>query len=201
MENSEQTYNHIMAKYDMLISDIQTKDSEIEELQKQAFLLDNSKQFLVGFSEYSREKIKWKLENIVNSALNCIYQDKIIKFKILPNKTKRGLQYDVYVETNGSLTPITDAKGGGVMDVVAISLKIAFLRLYRNHTRQVMILDEPFKYLDDQRIHLAVEWLKTISEKMGIQFLIVSHEDAIIQNSNKVYMVKQINGKSEIRLS
>jgi DNA repair exonuclease SbcCD ATPase subunit len=145
------------------------------------------KQFLIGFSEYSRAIIKEKLEKIVNSALSSIFTDKSIKLLMVANRTKRGLEYDAYLETNGCLTPITDAKGGGVIDVVAISLKIAFLRLYRNFNRQILILDEPFKNLDSTRINNAVSWLKQISEKMGIQFIIVSHCKELIEKSDVIY--------------
>lgn len=180
-------YNETNAKFDILRSDINRLESETLKLVDNMKMLDKAKSFLINFSEHSRARIKNKLERIVNSALSGIFDDKLMEFKLIPNRTKRGLDYDVYLETNKQLTPLTDSKGGGVLDIVALSLKIAFLRLYRNFNRQTMILDEPFKNLDATRVPKAVMWLKQISEKMQIQFIIVSHCKELIEKSDVVY--------------
>lgn len=180
-------YIETQAKFDILVSDVKRLETETLKLVDNMKMIDSAKNFLINFSEHSRARIKNKLERIVNSALAGIFDDKVMEFKLIPNRTKRGLDYDVYLETNGKMTPLSDSKGGGVLDIVALSLKIAFLRLYRNFNRQTMILDEPFKNLDAVRVPKAVMWLKQISEKMEIQFIIVSHCKDLIEKSDSVY--------------
>jgi len=187
----------LLRKFNDLISEKTRIIKKLDFLASELNLIVKTTMFLTSFSEYCRDKIKNKLEKLANSALNAIFQDKDMEFKIISNKTMRGLNYDLYIFTNGEITPLIDCKGGGVLDVISLSLKISFLKMFSD-LRQVMILDEPFKNLDAERINLAVEWLKEISTKLSIQFLIVTHEEEIMDIADKKFIFKLENGVTKI---
>lgn len=104
----------------------------------------------------------------------------------------------MFVETDGVITPLFDAKGGGILDVVTMALRISFVRMFSANLRQTIILDEPFKNLDNERLRLAMEWLYQISQEMQIQFVIVTHEEAVMERSTKLFSFNLIDGITHV---
>lgn len=191
-------FDIIKAKVSILEKNLKSNKETMEVLKKEIELTSKTKEFLIAFSEYSRSNIKDKLETLANTALKAIYQDTQIIFKIIPDRNKRGLYYNNYLETDGILTPLEDASGGGVYDVVSLSLRISFLKMFEGSLRQTMILDEPFKNLDVDRVKLAVEWLKVVSKQLNIQFIIVTHIETLIENADRGFLFNKVDGETKV---
>jgi DNA repair exonuclease SbcCD ATPase subunit len=186
---------NVLQRYASLKKEAETLKQKMKKLETDTNLIVNTTRFLTSFSEFYRDKIKNKIEKLANSALAAIFVDKEMEFRIIGNKTVRGLNYDIYIYTDKTLTPLKDCKGGGVLDVISLSLKISFLKMFPN-LRQTMILDEPFRNLDCKRIIPAVEWLREVSNKLGIQFLIVTHRDEMGEVADKQIHFELVNGKT-----
>lgn len=162
--------------------------SKMANIEKELSVITNSIDFLFCFSEYTRTSVKNKIESIANVALKAVFPDKEIIFKLIANKNKRGLYYVPYVETNGVITPLDDCKGGGVLDIISLCLRISYLRIFKGTLDQVLILDEPFKNIDSERREFAIKWLKQISTQMEIQFIIVTHITPLVDSADKGYL-------------
>lgn len=154
--------------------------------------------FLYKFSEFTRNEVKTKLETLANLALSSVFTDKQMEFRVVPNRNKKGLFYELYISTDGNITPLEDCKGGGVLDIISLCLRISYLRIFKGSLRQVLILDEPFKNLDDIRRPAAIEWLSTTAKEMGLQLIIVTHLVDLIEKADKAIKVEQINGVSKV---
>ena len=64
----------------------------------------------------------------------------------------------------------------------------------------VLILDEPLKHLKGNDMpEKGAELIRSISEKLGIQVIMVSHDPALISEADKVFSVKIRNGISEVK--
>lgn len=186
-------------KIEILKADVISKEKAMSEIQGEIELMRQARQFLLSFSENLRDKVKERLESIVNTALKAVFTDEQNEFKIIPRQTKNGVMYDLFGVTNGKITPLQDSNAGGLLDIVAMALQIAFLRLFSNRLRQTMILDEPFKNLDKRRIVLACQWLKLVSVEFEIQFIIVTHLDDLIENADKVFRFVKVAGETQVR--
>lgn len=190
---------HILrAKYKLFERNKKDFDEKIIKLSEEIQLLSLGKQFLIDFSEFSRESIKERLEGLANTALKAIYTDTVLIFKLIGDKQKRGLVYVPYLESDGVLTPLEKASGGGVLDIVSLSLRISFLKFFEGSLRQTLILDEPFKNLDTERLVLAVEWLKMIAKQLNIQFIIVTHITTLIDRADMGYKFQKIDGVTQV---
>ena len=154
--------------------------------------------FLYKFSEFTRNEVKTKLETLSNLALSSVFTDKQMEFRVVPNRNKKGLFYELYIITDGNITPLEDCKGGGVLDIISLCLRISYLRIFKGSLRQVLILDEPFKNLDDIRRPAAIDWLSTTAKEMGLQLIIVTHLVDLIEKADKAIKVEQINGVSKV---
>jgi len=180
-------FDKLKLKIEVIQKDIEASNLKVSNLSTSVKIKNEVRNFLISFSEYSRSIIKEKIETLVNSALKCVFIGKTLNFKLIPNKTKKGLQYDLYIETGGILTELTNAKGGGVLDIITLALRISFTRLFVSNLRQTIILDEPFKNLDFLRIEPAIEWLKKVSKEFKLQFIIVTHIRELIKKADKAY--------------
>ena len=66
-------------------------------------------------------------------------------------------------------------------------------------TRNTIILDEPFKHLSDDLQPLGSEVLKQLSDKLKIQFIIVTHRKEITGVADKIFEVsRRIEGEYKI---
>lgn len=176
------------------------QESKLQVLLNETNLIkfSDALDFLYKFSEFTRNEVKTKLETLANLALSSVFTDKQMEFRVVPNRNKKGLFYELYIITDGNITPLEDCKGGGVLDIISLCLRISYLRIFKGSLRQVLILDEPFKNLDDIRRPAAIEWLSTTAKEMGLQLIIVTHLVDLIEKADKAIKVEQINGVSKV---
>ena len=62
----------------------------------------------------------------------------------------------------------------------------------------MIVLDEPFRYLSENYQGLASQMIKEISVKLGIQYLIVTHEEELTESADKIFNVSIKKGISKI---
>ncbi len=181
---------------DHLLRTIKTSKEQVTLNEQNMDKISKALDFLYNFSEFTRNEVKSKLENLSNLALKSVFPDKVMKFKVIPNRNKKGLFYDLYIDTDGKITPLKDCKGGGVLDVISLCLRVSYLRIFKGSLRQVLILDEPFKNLDSVRLPAAIDWLSATAKQMKMQLIIVTHLEDLIHKADKAIKVEQINGVS-----
>ena len=191
----------IKGRYDSMVTNREDYTERIEQAKTRTEELSKAIDVLYNFNIWLNEQAKTRLESITNEALKLIFPDKIMTFHVVANQTKKGVSYELNIETDGVTTDILDAKGGGVLDIIQTCLRITYLLKMKNRIRQFLLFDEPFKNLDSERVNSAIEWLNRISEIFGIQMLIITHIPSLIipNDNNVVYEMSIKGGHSEIR--
>ena len=136
----------------------------------------------------TQQQLEMRITNIVTMALAAVFPDPY-EFKLVFNERRNQTEADLLLVRDGEeLSPVEGA-GGGVLDVVSFALRIAVL-LMSNH-RRVIILDEPFRHLSADLQSKASEMMKMLSDKLGIQFIMVSHEEGIIDCADNIITIKK----------
>jgi DNA repair exonuclease SbcCD ATPase subunit len=182
-----------------LVSNKEHYETELDRLIQYGIKLNQEKEDNINSLDLVRltaQKTQFVLENSIkavsNSALKCVFGDKY-ELGMDFNLKRNSNEIDIYLlekGTNNRVKP-TDACGGGVIDLLSMSLRITMWTLKRPRTRPLLILDEPFKFLSRDLKPLAAEMIKNLSESLKIQMLIVSHEKDIIECSDKVFDLTQ----------
>lgn len=190
----------IKGRYESMLTNKEDYTRRIEQAKTRTEELGQAIDVLYNFNIWLNEQAKTRLESITNEALKLVFPDKSMIFHVVANQTKKGVTYELNIETDGVTTELLDAKGGGVLDIIQTCLRITYLLRLKNRQRQFILFDEPFKNLDSERVNTAIEWLNRISEVFGIQMLIITHIPSLIipNDNNVVYEVRINNGKSEI---
>lgn len=132
---------------------------------------------------------------LVTQALHAVFDDPYdfkVDFVTRRNQTECDL---LFTKHECDMDPL-DASGGGAVDVASFALRCTFLAL--SSGRPILILDEPFKFLSVDLQEYGSEMLKTISEELNVQIIMVTHLPKIIQSVDKVIRVVQQNGVSKL---
>lgn len=187
----------VLSNYSQSLRSVQTKREEIEaqikQLEKRTDELQRASALLQSISNMSRERLARHLSEIVSTALQYVYGPDF-KFEIELVTDKRGNTSVEYYVTSGDgiRTRPQDSRGGGVVDVISIALRIGVLLLMNNPPLPgPIILDEPGRHLDQESAVRFAEFLKYISSTTGRQFIVVTHHEAMLPYADAAYIVEK----------
>ena len=127
----------------------------------------------------------------MNLALESVFPNEYefkIEFNVSRGKTDAELVF-LDKRTGQTIDPM-EASGGGVIDLTCFALRISAWAL-ESGTDNLIIFDEPFKFVSRDLQERAGEILKTLSEKMKLQILMVTHIPEFIEVADKVFEVKK----------
>jgi DNA repair exonuclease SbcCD ATPase subunit len=152
-------------------------------------------------AKMTQQKLEYKISEIGSLALSSIFPEpytlKIDFTSDGKSKTKCNITFEL---NNKTVDPLT-ASGGGAVIVTAFALRIALWNLQRPKSRAVIIMDEPFKFINGEEYQQkASRLLVEISNKLGIQFIIVSQDKNLGEAAHKLFEVKKIKGVSQVKV-
>ena len=165
-------------KQDLLIS----KKIYYDNLLKARLLLTEA-------SRLTQTRMKEKVESLVTMVLQGVYgvQYKfLVDFEIKRNKSECLLRVQ-----KGSGEPFIpkDEQGGGLLDVIGFALRVVLWSIERPRKRAFFMLDEPGKWTGNN-INKFGEMIREVSEKLGIQILLVTHDENLILIANRNWKVR-----------
>jgi len=145
----------------------------------------------------TQEDINKVIEELVTQALQAVFGPQFF-FKVT-NAIKRNQAETTFsVLEDGHPLDLEEESGGGMMDLVALCLRVVLWAIKSPRTSPVIILDEPLKFLDGVRLEAAGEMICRLSNMLGLQFIIVSHVDQLLESADVMYRVEKVGEVSEV---
>jgi len=145
----------------------------------------------------TQEQLQYHISDITSMALEAVFDDPyelVVEFVQRRNKTECDL---LFARDGQRVDPIS-ASGVGAIDVAAFALRIAAWSMQTPRKHNVIILDEPFRYLSVNYQAAASRMLKELSDRLGIQFIIITHEATLAEYADKAFTVKLKKGVSDV---
>jgi ABC-type glutathione transport system ATPase component len=145
----------------------------------------------------TQQELQYHISDIASLALDTVFNDPyelVVDFVQRRNKT----ECDLLFERDGTQVVPKEASGVGAVDIAAFALRIAAWSMRTPRSRNVILLDEPLKHLDTLRQPRASEMIKKLSDQLGLQFIIITHEDALTEHADKTFTVRLKNGVSQV---
>lgn len=209
-----QSYPALRSYVDQLTGREQALQAELAQAQEQASSARadietwQKVQVLFGqVSEFAREQLKTRVEQTVTAALQAVFEDTRLEFKI-ELKTQAGkpaAEWQVvsqYNQADGTKATVAanpeDARGGGITDVVSLALRLALLELARPKPEGPVLLDEPGKMISQEYIPNLAAFLKQYAQRTRRQIVLVTHHEALADVADVAYRVEQRDGISEV---
>ena len=179
---------------------IQNKTT-LDNLNNRIKLLEQAQVFLQKVAQDTQSQLKFQIEDIVNLALETCFPNEYefqLQFNIARGKTDAELVF-LSQKTGRPIDPM-NASGGGVVDLTCFALRIASYALEQG-VDNVIILDEPFRFISRDLQARAGEILKSLSTKLGLQIVMVTHIGQMIDVADKVFEVKKnSDGRSIVKV-
>lgn len=184
-------------KIEQIKSDIAELKNNVEASTVHLKDLEKAREIVKIVSLKTQQNLQFHISDIASLALDSIFPEPyklVLDFVERRNKT----ECDILFERNGERMKPIDSSGVGAIDIASFALRIASWSMSRPKPRAVIILDEPFKHLSAEYHDAASEMIKSISDKLGIQFIIVTHNRTFAGYADKVLTVKQNRSKVSI---
>lgn len=204
--------NHLLdrkTKYAARKSAYDTLNHEYEKVKNQRIALEEYveklskvQQLFQMTAAFAREQSKVHIENMVTSCLRVVFPQEI-RFIIEMAESNRRMHANFFIEDRigGEVHqfPPQEARGGGMVDVISLALRISFLLRATPPLEKILILDEPAKHVSEDYIHNVAELLLQIAQEFSMQVVLVTHNRHLAYMGERVYEVSGEEGISIIR--
>ena len=194
LKEARQKLNEELAERKLLKIRLKEEQTKLEKLDGKNKSLEKIRSVFQEAGTRTQQRIENHISQIVSTALASVWNDPYefeLEFVIKRGKTEANLWF---VRNDNKMHPMGNS-GGGAIDIASMALRIAAWSLNKN-TRPIMILDEPFKNLSENLQPAASDMLKMLSEKLGLQIVIVSHIQELVNGADKQIEIQRKNGRS-----
>lgn len=183
-----------------LRKELETRKAELDRSKNLLYALEKAQAFLQMVAQNTQNQLKFRIEDIVNLALETCFPDEYefkLNFNVSRGKTDCELVF-LSKKTGREVDPM-NASGGGVVDVACFALRTACYVLEQG-IDNVIVLDEPMKFVSEDLRERVCEVIKNLSEKLGIQFIIVTHIQEFVDIADRVFQVRKgEDGRSTVK--
>lgn len=181
-----------MGKKEKILEQLEEKKIAIEEINAQIDLIEKASILLQKTSEFARNQAKIQVESLVTNCLQYIFENNL-EFEIEIEELYGKPNAEFYVTTKYDDTLIKTkpelSRGGGVVDIISLALRIAFLQIHKPRIEGPLILDEPAKHVSEEYIFNVADFLKQTSELFDRQIIMVTHNNHLASIGTSAYRV------------
>lgn len=131
-------------------------------------------------SQLTLSNLSVRIGTIVTKALTQVLGEGYkfnLDFDIKYNK----LAADMYLEKDGKRYDLRRDNGDGVVDIVALALRVAILCLDRRRLRRLLILDEPCGAVSVNYQPVLGKMIKQLSDMLDLQVIMVASHGSNMQ--------------------
>lgn len=159
---------------------------------------EEARQIIQHVASETQRQLEYHVSELVTLALSAVFPDPYklrLKFELKRGQSEAHLCF----ERDGMvLEDPTTESGGGVVDVAAFALRASLWSLAHPRSRATIVLDEPLRFLSRDLQLKASAMIKELSDKLKLQFIVVTHEPNLLQAADRVFEVEMKNGVSTV---
>ena len=150
-------------------------------------------------SDYARQQVKTRIEDVVSEALNVVFGG---SHKFMIDLTLRGNQpiAEYYLNDGTTVTKLEKPdydRGGGKVDIIALSLRLAVGEMAA--TPGPLFLDEVGKHVSKEYAPSVAYFLKEYSANFDRQIILITHNSDLAEIGETSLSVKRTQGgESEV---
>lgn len=188
-------------KKEKILEQINENNNLIKNIQLQIDLIEKVSLLLQRTSEFARNQAKIQIESLVTNCLQYIFESNIeFKIEIEELYGKPNAEFFVITETDNMIikTKPEQSRGGGVVDIISLALRIAFLQVHKPRIEGPLILDEPAKHVSEDYIFNVADFLKKTSEMFDRQIIMVTHNNHLSSIGTNAYRVSMKGSESHV---
>ena len=169
------------------------------QIQKEILQYLKASEIIKQVALQTQNELEYHLSSLVSLAMQEVFGDDAYELKINFVEKRNKTEIEILFKRGElEIDPIA-CSGGGAIDVACFALLLSLWVIKRPRTRNTIILDEPLKWLKGNDLpSKGAEMIKSISEKLGVQIIMVSHSPELIEASDKIFEVTKNDQISQV---
>lgn len=188
----------LKGQYNQIKSGIESDTKELSKQDRRLKRHEQAREIIREVGLKTQEQLQFHISDITSMALEAVFGNKAYKLEVEFIQRRNKTECDIFFSRKGKRINPTDASGGGALDVASFALRIASWSLQRPHNRNTIILDEPMSFLSKKHHEDASLMLQEVSRKLGIQFILVTHNETLANYADKIFKVSINKGISNV---
>ena len=207
IEVLKQEFRELEDAYLLIRAERQSRETELESLKQERDSLihdlevcSKAIEFIEQVATEERRNVKKKVEDLITSCLHEVFDDSYsVEFEYGMKRAKTSVEvFSVRKCEDGLVVKREiDGIGGGLADAISLPLKLIVL-LNDSGLERNFIIDEPGKHLSINHVPKFAHFLKTISQKLGVQIIMLSHHTCMDLFADSINEVSLEGSKSHI---
>jgi len=189
--------SNLQTRKAVLQEDLERNKKAAKEARKRCKDLTVAREVIQRSIIVMQEHLSVHLSQLVTEALKQVFADDPYEFQLQFMERRNSTECDLVFIKNGVEQDPLNSAGYGAVDIASFILRLAYLLLTSN--RRLLIFDEPFKNLDKSKHKIIGEVVADLCKELDVQIIMVTHEPAFAEAADKVFVVDQYNGISNIR--
>jgi DNA repair exonuclease SbcCD ATPase subunit len=177
-------FDRKQGQLDQLKRDLGSEKNKLKEAERDVQFSEKARAIIQKVARETQQSLEYHVGELVSLALSGIFPDPY-KFAVEFVERRNKTECDLYFERGGERVHPFDASGGGAVDVASFALRSSIWSL--GGSRNVLGLDEPFRFLSRELQPRACEMLGEISHRLGLQVIMITHSSDLIEGADKVF--------------
>lgn len=203
LEGLRQYYYSEKGKMEQLKGRKSVLEEKLQSILNNIDVLEQVRLLLQKTAEFTRERSRQQIEQLVTNCLQYIF-DSNLEFKIEISESRGRPEAEFFVVSNIDGDKIKtrpqEARGGGIVDIISLALRVAMLQSSAPDIEGPLILDEPAKHVSEEYIVHVAEFLKQVNIMFGRQIIMVTHNRHLGEAADRVFRVELIGNKSNVAI-
>lgn len=196
MNSFRQKLEQLKGRRDQALASLEKAEKEVDRLTLEAVYCEEAQTIIQNVAQLTQKELEFHVSELVTLAMSGVFDNPyelVVEFVLRRNRT----ECDVLFRRDEKLIDPMNSSGGGAVDVAAFALRVALWSLSPDRTQNVLILDEPLKWLKGGELpKRGALMLQEIANRVGLQIIMVSHVPDQIEGADKRIEFKIKNGKS-----
>jgi hypothetical protein len=185
-------------------------DQQISEVKSQIAELEREETLLELVSSLIRQIIDTEVtdgvkavEKLQTEGLQEIFhdQDLSVRAEISESRGKVSVTFFTARKLKDGTTVegVSDESfGGSITTMQSILMRITVM--FRRGMRPLLLLDETLAAVANRYVDRAARFLSTLCERLDLDILLITHDEALVSAANRAYQITYQNDKARFRL-
>lgn len=179
---------------------IEDREEDLRAAMEESAVFEKAAMLLNTLGEEKQAEAQSMIEGLVTRGLQEIFEPNIslvISTTVKAKTTSTEFLVRTELEDGSSFeTSVMDARGGGLVAVVAFLLRVTVLMLTAREDRRFMLLDETFAHVSEQYLEPLGAFLRTLVEETGLQIVLVTHQPTLAEFATSSATFGQRDGRT-----
>jgi DNA repair exonuclease SbcCD ATPase subunit len=175
LEEFRKTLNNKLMERRAALLSLEREQEQRALLQQRRDVAQSVNLILQAVCTQIQTAVHRSVSDIVTRCLKAIFGEDSYEFRIVFEQKRSKVEAVMQFVRNGEVyDPMTQC-GGGVLDVAAFGLRLSALLLSSCRPRRLLVLDEPFRFLNVEYRSPIRELIETLSRELDFQIIMTTH--------------------------